>query len=91
MIQIFWETRSYCFFSGSYFACRVAEGVFFQRTVAGTTVAFAYSPRFSLQARCWWLGFVREAIPFPDRLKFNYRIHPTRIPLATEYTNQKAR
>jgi MFS family permease len=31
------------------------------------------APRFSLQARCWWFGFVREAIPFPDRLKFNYR------------------
>jgi Cd(II)/Pb(II)-responsive transcriptional regulator len=29
--------------------------------------------------------------PSGDSMKFNYRIHPTRIPLATEYTNQNAR
>ena len=29
--------------------------------------------------------------PFPNSMKFNYRIHPTKIPLPTEYTNQNAR
>jgi hypothetical protein len=34
-------------------------------SVAGTTIAFGIAPRFSLRAQCWWLGFVRQGIPFP--------------------------
>jgi hypothetical protein len=56
-------------------------------SVAGTTVAFGHSAALSWQARCWWLGFVRVAIPLPKNMK----IHPKRIPLVTEYPNQNAR